>query len=152
MHLLVQRFSVCNWYGNTSRLWNIIKKYGFVRINWNQEILDPVDVARRTAGIEAGKQAGSICSRNLRVNLTGLKVWQACIFCWAKHTKHELPGLSFHPSRPWILASLHNGVIQLWDYRMCSLMERFDEHDGNHVATWFLNSAHSNLRHNCRAS
>ena len=39
-------------------------------------------------------------------------------------------GLSFHPFRPWILASLHNGVIQLWDYRMCTLIDRFDEHDG----------------------
>lgn len=43
---------------------------------------------------------------------------------------HRVKGLSFHPTRPWILASLHNGVIQLWDYRMCSLIERFDEHDG----------------------
>lgn len=42
----------------------------------------------------------------------------------------EQPGLSFHPTRPWILASLHNGVIQLWDYRMGTLIDRFDEHDG----------------------
>lgn len=41
-----------------------------------------------------------------------------------------LLGLSFHPKRPWILASLHNGVIQLWDYRMCTLIDKFDEHDG----------------------
>nr|XP_012318842.1 coatomer subunit alpha-like [Aotus nancymaae] len=39
-------------------------------------------------------------------------------------------GLSFHPKRPWILTSLHNGVIQLWDYRMCTLIDKFDEHDG----------------------
>lgn len=39
-------------------------------------------------------------------------------------------GLSFHPIRPWVLTSLHNGVIQLWDYRMCTLIEKFDEHDG----------------------
>ena len=39
-------------------------------------------------------------------------------------------GLCFHSKRPWVLASLHNGVIQLWDYRMCTLLERFDEHDG----------------------
>ncbi|ERE72871.1 coatomer subunit alpha isoform 2 [Cricetulus griseus] len=38
--------------------------------------------------------------------------------------------LSFHPKRPWILTSLHNGVIQLWDYRMCTLIDKFDEHDG----------------------
>lgn len=29
-----------------------------------------------------------------------------------------------------ILFSLHIGVIQLWDYRMCALLEKFDEHDG----------------------
>jgi WD40 repeat protein len=39
-------------------------------------------------------------------------------------------GLSFHPRRPWILASLHSGVIQMWDYRMGTLLDRFDEHDG----------------------
>lgn len=25
---------------------------------------------------------------------------------------------------------MHSGVIQLWDYRMCTLLEKFDEHDG----------------------
>ncbi|XP_054718757.1 coatomer subunit alpha-like [Uloborus diversus] len=42
----------------------------------------------------------------------------------------RVKGLSFHPKRPWILASLHNGIIQLWDYRMCTLLDKFDEHDG----------------------
>ena len=42
----------------------------------------------------------------------------------------RVKGLSFHPARPWILASLHNGVIQLWDYRMCTMLDKFDEHDG----------------------
>ena len=42
----------------------------------------------------------------------------------------RVKGLSFHPKRPWVLASLHNGVIQLWDYRMCTLLDKFDEHDG----------------------
>lgn len=45
-----------------------------------------------------------------------------------------MEGLSrAHPllrCRPWILASLHSGVIQLWDYRMGTLLERFDEHEG----------------------
>jgi hypothetical protein len=44
------------------------------------------------------------------------------------------PGLSFHPKRPWILTSLHNGVIQLWDYRMCTLIDKFDEHDGKLIS------------------
>ncbi|KAG2199316.1 hypothetical protein INT47_012950, partial [Mucor saturninus] len=42
---------------------------------------------------------------------------------------NRVKGISFHPKRPWILASLHNGCIQLWDYRMGTLMERFEEHD-----------------------
>ncbi|KAJ1693805.1 hypothetical protein LUZ63_010503 [Rhynchospora breviuscula] len=42
----------------------------------------------------------------------------------------RVKGLSFHSKRPWILASLHSGVIQLWDYRMGTLIDRFDEHDG----------------------
>lgn len=45
-------------------------------------------------------------------------------------TWSRVKGLSFHPKRPWILASLHSGVIQLWDYRMGTLIDRFDEHDG----------------------
>lgn len=43
---------------------------------------------------------------------------------------NRVKGLAFHPIRPWVLASLHNGVVQLWDYRMGTLLERFDEHDG----------------------
>ncbi|XP_075986901.1 coatomer subunit alpha isoform X2 [Anticarsia gemmatalis] len=42
----------------------------------------------------------------------------------------RVKGISFHAKRPWVLASLHNGVIQLWDYRMCTLLEKFDDHDG----------------------
>ncbi|KAJ4774045.1 Coatomer subunit alpha [Rhynchospora pubera] len=43
---------------------------------------------------------------------------------------NRVKGLSFHSKRPWILASLHSGVIQLWDYRMGTLIDRFDEHEG----------------------
>ncbi|CAL4965856.1 unnamed protein product [Urochloa decumbens] len=43
---------------------------------------------------------------------------------------NRVKGLSFHPRRPWILASLHSGVVQMWDYRMGTLLDRFDEHDG----------------------
>ncbi|KAG6416179.1 hypothetical protein SASPL_123603 [Salvia splendens] len=39
-------------------------------------------------------------------------------------------GLSFHIKRPWILASLRSGIIQLWDYRMATLIHGFHEHDG----------------------
>ncbi|KXS19763.1 coatomer subunit alpha [Gonapodya prolifera JEL478] len=43
---------------------------------------------------------------------------------------NRVKGLSFHPKRPWILASLHNGSVQLWDYKMGTLIDRFDEHEG----------------------
>jgi hypothetical protein len=43
---------------------------------------------------------------------------------------NRVKGLSFHSHRPWILASLHNGMVQLWNYRMQTLIDRFDEHDG----------------------
>ena len=38
--------------------------------------------------------------------------------------------MSFHPSRTWVLVSLHDGHIQLWDYRMGSLLETFTDHEG----------------------
>eukprot|EP01071_Lankesteria_metandrocarpae_P006581 Lankesteria_metandrocarpae@DN4409_c0_g1_i1.p1 len=43
---------------------------------------------------------------------------------------NRVKGLSFHPKLSWILASLHNGVIQLWDYRIGSLVDRFHGHEG----------------------
>jgi WD40 repeat protein len=42
----------------------------------------------------------------------------------------RVKGISFHPSRPWVLASLHNGSVQLWDYRMGTLVDKFEEHQG----------------------
>ncbi|CAL0302546.1 unnamed protein product [Lupinus luteus] len=53
---------------------------------------------------------------------------------------NRVKGLSFHSKRPWILASLHSGVIQLWDYRMGTLIDRFDEHDGPVRAVHFHKS------------
>ncbi len=44
----------------------------------------------------------------------------------------RVKGLSFHPQKPWILASLHNGTINLFDYRAQALIEKFDEHDGKY--------------------
>ncbi|CAH8871017.1 unnamed protein product [Trichobilharzia szidati] len=42
----------------------------------------------------------------------------------------RVKGLAFHPKRPWILSSLHTGIIQLWDYRSCTLIEKFEGHEG----------------------
>lgn len=43
---------------------------------------------------------------------------------------NRVKGIAFHPKRPWVLVSLHNGAIQLWDYRMGTLLEVFEEHEG----------------------
>lgn len=43
----------------------------------------------------------------------------------------RVKGVAFHPTRPLLLASLHTGAIQLWDYQMRSLVEKFEgEHEG----------------------
>ena len=42
----------------------------------------------------------------------------------------RVKGVSFHPTRPWILCSLHDGQIQLWDYRVGTLLETYQEHEG----------------------
>ena len=42
----------------------------------------------------------------------------------------RVKGISFHPTRPWVLTSLHSGVIQLWDYKIRTQIDRFDEHSG----------------------
>ena len=43
---------------------------------------------------------------------------------------NRVKGVAFHPRRPWIAASLHNGSVQLWDYKMGTLVESFEEHAG----------------------
>jgi coatomer protein complex subunit alpha (xenin) len=49
-----------------------------------------------------------------------------------ENKSERVKGLSFHPKRPWLLASLHNGVIQLFDYRSRVLVDKFEEHQGNY--------------------
>ncbi|ODQ79980.1 hypothetical protein BABINDRAFT_161634 [Babjeviella inositovora NRRL Y-12698] len=39
-------------------------------------------------------------------------------------------GVAFHATRPWLLVSLHSSTIQLWDYRMGTLIDRFEDHEG----------------------
>lgn len=43
---------------------------------------------------------------------------------------NRVKGLAFHYHRPWILVSLHDGAIQLYDYRMGILLESYQEHEG----------------------
>lgn len=47
-----------------------------------------------------------------------------------QNKSQRVKGLSFHPFFPWVLASLHNGAIQLWDFNFGTLIHSFDEHDG----------------------
>ena len=42
----------------------------------------------------------------------------------------RVKGIAFHPRRSWVLISLHSGTIQIWDYRLRTLIDRFGEHDG----------------------
>ena len=42
----------------------------------------------------------------------------------------RVKGVAFHPTLQWCLTALHNGAIQLWDYRVGSLVDRFEEHEG----------------------
>lgn len=43
---------------------------------------------------------------------------------------NRVKGISFHAKRPWILAALHSGTIQLWDYKLGTLVDKFEEHEG----------------------
>ncbi|KAH9973798.1 coatomer subunit alpha-2 [Lactifluus volemus] len=43
---------------------------------------------------------------------------------------NRVKGLAFHPTQPLLAASLHNGSVQLWNYRMGVLVDRFEEHEG----------------------
>ncbi|KAF7983484.1 hypothetical protein HWV62_21792 [Athelia sp. TMB] len=42
----------------------------------------------------------------------------------------RVKGLAFHPTQPLLAAALHNGSVQLWNYRMGVLVDRFEEHEG----------------------
>lgn len=46
-------------------------------------------------------------------------------------TSARVKGVAFHEKRPWVLAALHNGCIQLWDYRMGTMVASYEgEHAG----------------------
>lgn len=38
----------------------------------------------------------------------------------------RVKGVCFHPTRPWIITSLHSGLIQIWDYNMHIIIASFD--------------------------
>ena len=42
----------------------------------------------------------------------------------------RVKGICFHHTKPWVLVSLHSGVIQMFDFQIGLLIERFSEHEG----------------------
>lgn len=42
----------------------------------------------------------------------------------------RVKGISFHPTRSWVLTSLHNGKVQLWDMRTRTLLHVYEGHRG----------------------
>jgi coatomer protein complex subunit alpha (xenin) len=46
---------------------------------------------------------------------------------------YRVKGISFHPKNSWVLTSLHNGEICLYDYVNGLLLEKFIEHEGNNI-------------------
>ncbi|ELP88818.1 coatomer subunit alpha-3, putative [Entamoeba invadens IP1] len=42
----------------------------------------------------------------------------------------RVKGISFHPTRNWVLTSLHNGKVQLWDMRTRTLLHVYEGHKG----------------------
>lgn len=56
---------------------------------------------------------------------------------WHNHETFKsarVKGISFHPTGPWVLASLHSGAIHLIDYSLSKVIYKFSEHQG----TWHL--------------
>eukprot|EP01022_Parablepharisma_sp_SALTPOND_P015085 TRINITY_DN2102_c3_g2_i2.p1 TRINITY_DN2102_c3_g2~~TRINITY_DN2102_c3_g2_i2.p1 ORF type:complete len:1245 (-),score=113.50 TRINITY_DN2102_c3_g2_i2:5218-8952(-) len=45
-------------------------------------------------------------------------------------SEHRTKGLSFHPTLPWLLASMHSGTVYLYDYFAGSLIATFIGHEG----------------------
>ncbi|CDJ56647.1 coatomer alpha subunit, putative [Eimeria maxima] len=54
----------------------------------------------------------------------------ACMLMKCETKSSRVKGVAFHPTLQWCLTALHNGAIQLWDYRVGSLVDRFEEHEG----------------------
>ena len=42
----------------------------------------------------------------------------------------RVKALAFHPTLPWLLAAHHNGSVQIYDYRMGTVVDKYEEHQG----------------------
>lgn len=45
----------------------------------------------------------------------------------------RVKGISFHPKNSWVLTSLHNGEIILYDYVIGIQLEKYTEHEGKKI-------------------
>ena len=45
----------------------------------------------------------------------------------------RVKGLAFHKTLPWLLAAHHNGSVQIYDYRMGIVVDKYEEHKGNNL-------------------
>jgi hypothetical protein len=45
----------------------------------------------------------------------------------------RVKALAFHPTLPWLLAAHHNGSVQIYDYRMGTVVDKYEEHTGNFI-------------------
>ena len=43
---------------------------------------------------------------------------------------YRVKGISFHPTNSWVLTTLHNGLIFIYDYRHGILLDKYEEHEG----------------------
>lgn len=51
---------------------------------------------------------------------------------------NRVKGITFHPRLTLLAASLHSGSIQLWNFQMGVLVDRFEEHDGTRALFFLL--------------
>lgn len=48
------------------------------------------------------------------------------------HKSNRVKGVAFHPTRPWVLTSHYNGSIQIWDHKLKTLVDKYENHhEGN---------------------
>lgn len=57
----------------------------------------------------------------------------------------RVKGLAFHPTLPWLLAAHHNGTVQIYDYRMGMVVDKYEEHKGNESIIFILLISFSTL-------
>ena len=97
--------------------------------------LDDVRAQTLAAHIAPDSERPSFSPPTMSVMLTKFesksnRVKGTCFALDPSSLPDSLQGLAFHPTQPLLAAALHNGSVQLWNYRMGVLVDRFEEHEG----------------------